>query len=238
MDSTIEKRIDILKIFFNHHKAEWPLMEKDKPTSTPRPAKPYLKMELNQLLDEGTIEEIDVVMFFYGTGGRKGEVQHGYWTDIIWERSIFTVTEKLTKKKLSKKKQKEDGWKTKDGEEGEIPLDPILMERLRRRRERYPGTRLIFPGKRGKPNCDLLAILKNLALRAGVNCGYCVNKHGLSCKDHPVCERVICHRFRKTFATLQHEQGVSTKTLRAGGGGASVGPSGGADWPTAIAFHG
>ena len=88
------------------------------------------------------------------------------------------------------------------------------MERLRKRRERYPGTLLIFPGLEGKPNCDILTIVKMLALKARVNCGQCENKHGLSCKDHPVCQRAICHRFRKNFATAQHEQGVSTKTLQ------------------------
>jgi integrase/recombinase XerD len=209
---TVEKRVDMLKIFFSHFEAKWPLKDKDKPTHTPSPAKPYLKAELNLLLQHGTVDEIDAVMFLYGTGGRKGEVQHAYWTDVNWERAIFCVTEKRTKKR-SKKTDAED-WRSKDGEEGEIPVDPILMERLHRRRERYPDSRLIFPGKRGKPNCDLLTIVKQLALKAGVNCGQCVNKHGHSCESAPCCERVICHRFRKSFATLQHEAGASTRTIQ------------------------
>jgi integrase len=57
--------------------------------------------------------------------------------------------------------------------------------------------------------------LKNLALRAGLNCGSCVNKVGQSCGEHPVCDRWELHKFRKTFATLHHESGVSARTLQA-----------------------
>jgi integrase/recombinase XerD len=210
-DYTVEKRVDMLRIFFNHFGAKWPLKEKDKPSHTPSPAKPYLDDELNLLLQHGTVDEIDVVMFLYGSGGRKGEVQHAHWTDINWERGIFIVTEKRAKKRNKKKRET---WKTKDGQEGEVPIDPVLMERLRKRRERYPDAKLIFPGKRGKPNCNLLDIVKNLALKAGVNCAECLNKHGLSCKDHPVCDRVICHRFRKNFASMQHHAGTDSRTIQ------------------------
>jgi integrase/recombinase XerD len=57
--------------------------------------------------------------------------------------------------------------------------------------------------------------LKRLTLRAGLNCGHCVNKKGLSCKKHPVCDNWELHKFRKSFATIHHESGVSARTLQA-----------------------
>ena len=101
---TVEKRVDMLKIFFNHYKAAWPLLDKDKPTHTPSPAKPYLVSELNLMLQHGTQDEVDLVLFLCGCGGRKGEVQHGQYTDINWERSIFLVTEKRPKKQNKKRR--------------------------------------------------------------------------------------------------------------------------------------
>jgi hypothetical protein len=60
-----------------------------------------------------------------------------------------------------------------------------------------------------------LAKLKPVALHAGLNCGHCTNKRGQSCIDKPVCNRWSLHKFRRTFATLHHESGVSARTLQA-----------------------
>jgi hypothetical protein len=46
---------------------------------------------------------------------------------------------------------------------------------------------LVFPGPKGKPNGHFLRVLQNLALRAGLNCGECVNKKGQSCNVKPIC---------------------------------------------------
>jgi integrase/recombinase XerD len=209
---TVFIRVKVLKIFLDQYKAEWPLLDKDMPTYTESPAKPYSDEHLNAMLAVGDVDEIDLLMFFYGCGGRNGEVKHGCYTDLNFERLIFNVTEKRAGKR-SKKKDELD-WKTKDEEEGEIPLDLVLMERMRARRARYPDAKFIFANKNGKPNKNLLTILKKLAFRAGINCGECLNKHGLCCKGHPTCQRVILHRLRKNFATMQHNAGVPTKKLQ------------------------
>jgi len=59
----------------------------------------------------------------------------------------------------------------------------------------------------------MLRIIKSLALRAGVNCGHCTNKAGKSCASHPVCRHVLLHKLRKTFATVMHESGASSRTI-------------------------
>jgi integrase/recombinase XerD len=57
-------------------------------------------------------------------------------------------------------------------------------------------------------------MLKELALRAGLNCGACVNKNGESCKDKACCDRWTLHRFRRTFATSRHREGASLLDLK------------------------
>jgi integrase len=106
------------------------------------------------------------------------------------------------------------GWTLKDYEERTIPLPTELMQDLKRRRQEHPDDRLLFPMQERKPEGHFLRRLKRLALKAGLNCGHCVNKKGLSCKKHPVCEAFELHRFRRTFATFHHQQGRSMKTLQ------------------------
>lgn len=60
----------------------------------------------------------------------------------------------------------------------------------------------------------MLRQLQNLAHKAGLNCGECVNKAGKSCIAHPVCQRWGLHKFRKTFATLHAEAGVAASTIQ------------------------
>lgn len=57
-------------------------------------------------------------------------------------------------------------------------------------------------------------MLKKLAFKAGLNCGECHNKAGKCCAEGPTCSRFILHRFRKTFATMHHEGGVSARTIQ------------------------
>ena len=47
-----------------------------------------------------------------------------------------------------------------------------------------------------------------------MNCGHCYNKNGKCCVTTPVCKRFELHRFRKTFATMHHEAGVSARTIQ------------------------
>jgi integrase/recombinase XerD len=57
-------------------------------------------------------------------------------------------------------------------------------------------------------------MVQKLAYRAGLNCGECVTKAGKSCVGHPVCPQWGLHKFRKTFATMHSEAGVSARTIQ------------------------
>lgn len=84
-------------------------------------------------------------------------------------------------------------WKTKDREEREIPLPDFLLRALQAR----AGTGLMFPTTAGKKDGHMLRKLQTLAKRAGLNPA----DFGL-------------HKFRKTYATLQHRDSVDARTIQ------------------------
>jgi integrase/recombinase XerD len=200
---TVANYSNFLKIFFNHHKVAWPLEKTDRVKFTEKVVSAYEPHEINVLLAAADQEESELIQFFLFTGARDQEVQYATWRDVNFTAKTFSVTEKL-----------DLGFSPKDKEEGEIPIPDSLIERLSARRRRHPNSRLIFPGKGGKPNGHFLRTLKQLALRAGMNCGHCYNKKGKCCATNPVCKRFELHRFRKTFATMHHEAGVSARTIQ------------------------
>jgi integrase/recombinase XerD len=86
-------------------------------------------------------------------------------------------------------------WTPKDYEEREIPLPDFLVAALKKHMLEIKGN-LIFPTKQGKPNGHMLRVLKALAQRAGL--------HG----------EFKLHKFRKSYATLQHRDGVDARTIQ------------------------
>jgi len=86
-------------------------------------------------------------------------------------------------------------WKPKDYEEREIPIPDFLVAALKQRLLTTKGS-LIFPQPEGKPDGHMLRKLKYLAKRAGL--------HG----------QFKLHKFRKTYATLQHRAGVDARTIQ------------------------
>lgn len=149
-------------------------------------------IELDVFFEHCTAEEKIQFMFFLYSGCREREVMHACWNDIDFRHRTYTVCPKP-----------ELGFRTKNGGVRLVPLSGTLMAAL----ESYRSTltaprRLVFVNKAGKPEGHFLYACKQVALRAGLNCGYCVNKQGLSCKTHPVCKEWSLHKFRRTWATM------------------------------------
>jgi integrase/recombinase XerD len=200
---TIRNRIDHLQIFFHRFKIPSLLTGNDLPKYTDKKVRAYNPLELGKLFGHATSDESDLLHFLLCTGAREQEAQFVCWSDVDLERQTYTVTEHL-----------DLGYRPKDKEEGTLPIPELLVETLKVRRRRYPHTRLIFPGKHGKPNGHALRTIKRLALRAGVNCGQCVNKARKSCATHPVCRHILLHKMRKTFASTLHHKGLPAQTLQ------------------------
>ncbi|RZU40028.1 tyrosine-type recombinase/integrase [Edaphobacter modestus] len=200
---TVRNRVDFFQIFLHHYGLPSLLIGKDLPQYTEKKVRAYNPSQLAKLFAEATQDEADLLHFFLCTGAREQEAQFVCWTDVDLELKTYTVTEHL-----------DLGYQPKDKEEGSLPIPDVLVRVLKARRERYPQTRLIFPGKGGKPNGHALRVIKRLALRAGVNCGQCRNKAGKSCATHPVCRQFVLHKLRKTFATTLHHKGLPAQTLQ------------------------
>jgi integrase/recombinase XerD len=200
---TVRNRIDHLQIFLHHFGLPSLLTGNDLPKYTDKKVRAYNPLELGKMFSHATQDESDLLHFLLCTGAREQEAQYVCWSDVDLERKTYTVTEHL-----------DLGYRPKDKEEGTLPIPNLLVDVLVSRRKRNPGKRLIFPGKHGKPNGHALRIVKRLALRAGVNCGQCVNKKGLSCSQHPVCRNFLLHKMRKTFASTLHHKGLPAQTLQ------------------------
>lgn len=149
------------------------------------------------MLEHATVDEADLLMFLLCTGVREAEAASACWTDIDLDAKVHKVTEHLNLDYIPK-----------DKEEGNVQLPDVLIERLRARRAWMPHSRLIFPKGNGMSNGHLLRIIKQLGLRAGANCGHCVNKRGLSCANHPVCSRWI----RRCCLNDQAERRLEART--------------------------
>ena len=199
---TLYNRVHNLNIFMHHFGLPSLLSKKDKPRFTEKKVRAYNQVELAKMFEAATEDEADLLYFLLCTGAREGDASFACWTDLDLVAKTYTVTEHL-----------DLGYRPKDKEEGSLPIPDLLVERMKARRKRYPKTRLIFE-KKAKPEGHMLRIIKDLALRAGVNCGECVNRKGKSCANFPVCKHVILHKARKTFATTVHNNGMPAKTVQ------------------------
>jgi integrase/recombinase XerD len=173
---------------------------------TEKKVKAYSIEELRALNAASTDEELQIWQFFLGTGFREDEVAHACDTDVDFKLKTLSVLEK-----------RQWNWKPKDKEERTVPIPDSLLELLKVRKAMHPDGWLIFPNIEGNPEGHFLRMLKERALAAGLNCGHCtgiLNGKTVSCKDTACCKHWILHRFRKTFATMHHANGVPARTIQ------------------------
>ena len=173
---------------------------------TEKKVKAYSVEELRALNAASTDEELQIWQFFLGTGFREDEVAHGCDTDVDFKMKTISVLEK-----------RQWNWKPKDKEERTVPIPDSLVELLKVRKRMHPDGWLIFPNTTGNPEGHFLRMLKQRALAAGLNCGHCtgtLNGKEVSCKGEACYQHWILHRFRKTFATMHHANGVPARTIQ------------------------
>jgi integrase len=181
---------------------EWPRFVKKK-------ARAFGEDELKRLFKSATPEEWILFQFLLSTGFREQEVSHAAYSDVNYNANTVSVT--------SKPKYK---FEPKDKEERSVRIPTHLTIALKERQRKNPRDFFIFPGAdRKKVEGHLLRVLKDRALKSGLNCGHCdgkVRKKIVPCSTHAVCTHWVLHRFRKTFATrwyLQCKDIRKVKTL-------------------------
>lgn len=174
----------------------------DKPKYDEKDVTAYNSDELAALFSAATPEERILFEFFLGTGFREQEVMYCTWANVDLRNRVVSVWSKP-----------ELGFRVKDKEERSVPVPDSLIASLAERKKRSTSM-LIFPGRNGSPDGHFLRTLQKLAFRAELNCGECVNKQGKRCSEHPVCSAWGLHKFRRTFATMHSEAGVSPPTIQ------------------------
>lgn len=227
---TMDTRINIVNFLLKKNDIKVRLPKDEMPIVEEEAAVPYSEEELEKLFAQTpaelknafgskvteppmTPEEFIRYKFFLGTGCRDKEVTFASWQDVDWAKGEYHIRKKL-----------DVGFTPKSHESRSVPLPKSLLKLLKERREKAQDKRWIFVNEEGRPDNHFLRKLKRIAKRAGLNCGQCkttltvgrYEKHQVevSCKDQPVCEHFILHRFRKTCATRWHNQNIPIRTIQ------------------------
>jgi len=201
-ERTIKNYCTDLVAFLRRYELHHRVKKSFIPKPTLKVVRVYPVEILQKMFAAANHEDRMLFQFFFGLGMREREVMFAAWQDIDFQRGIFHVTEK-----------KADGFTIKDKEERSIPIPSSLLESIRQRFDRRRHHRWIFPTERGQPDGHMLRRLQTLVLRVGMSCGDCRTKGGKSCRTAACCRSFGLHKFRRTFATIHHENGVSIRTL-------------------------
>jgi integrase/recombinase XerD len=129
-------------------------------------------------------------------------VMFACWDDIDFVHRTFTIRPKP-----------DLGFRTKNNRVRLVPLPQVMIDALKTYAVMV-GQRLIFVNSHGGAEGHFLYMCKQIAFKAGLNCGHCVNKKGLSCAEHPVCSKWNLHKFRRTHATLDMLNGMPMPLLQ------------------------
>ncbi len=162
----------------------------------------YTDSELSALFNHVTSARENLLFrVLIQTGVREQEAMHLEWTDIDPDRKILSL----------KSKVKKYGFRLKDFEERELPLNDDLLQRLLAYKKNHASDgSLIFP-KNGHPDGHMLRTLKRLVRSAALNCGECEGCLGKARE----CENWFLHKFRATYCTKLLRSGIDIRTVQA-----------------------
>lgn len=211
---TIETRVGVVYFMLKRNGVAARIPREDMPTVETEDAVPYSNEDLKKMFAVMNKEEEVRYKFFLGSACRDREVKYAAWSDIDFSKCTYTVRSKP-----------EAGFTVKNHESRTILLPKGLIDLLKERRKNHPDVRWIFAGESDAPGNHFLRRLKQIAKRAGINCGQCKTtiskwkrgkKHmiNVSCKTGPHCDKIYLHRFRKTAATRWMESGVPIRTVQ------------------------
>jgi len=206
---TINKRVTVVLSMVRHHDHDINMKRGDWPKTTEKNIEIYTDEEIEKFFAACTSDERLLFQVFLCTGFRDREVSHLFWSDIDYRLSKISVTAKL-----------EYNFKPKSYEARSVDVPRSLLDSLK---ERQKGSEnlLVFPSAPhptrksygGGLDGHMLEKCKEVAFRAGLNCGHCSGSYTIkrsktrkevlpySCKNDPRCERWYLHKWRHTYAS-------------------------------------
>lgn len=221
-------RFNVLFNLFSKSERKRLTLRTDGPVDYYTENDPY---ELKKFFTACNDEERLRFMFFLHTGAREKEVSYAGFRDLDLTNRTLRIDEKTYDGKAVR---------TKNRKGRTVPIPQILADALTKWRE-MPDDRfslidgprpkngerqLIFTNREGGPEGHFLYQLKQIAYRAGLNCGNCATGSyddffkiipgtERSCKETACCEQWTLHKFRRTWATFHLWNGVPITTLQA-----------------------
>ena len=206
---TINKRVTVVLNMVRHNDHDIKLKKGDWPKTTDKPIEVYTQEEMRKFFAACTDDERLLFQFFLCTGFRDQEVVHLMWPDIDYRLSKIRVTAKT-----------EYEFNPKSYEIRSVDVPQLLLDSLKKR-QKSSQTQLVFPSAQhptrkaygGGTDNHMLEKCKEIAFRAGLNCGHCTGTYTVkrsktkketlpySCKTDPRCERWYLHKWRHTYAS-------------------------------------
>lgn len=174
-----------------------------KPTSTKKSVKVYTLEELDTLFAAMKKQYHKVIFeLLQKTGLREREAMFLEWSDISFESGTLTLHVKP-----------EYGFDIKDRAERTVPIPAELAETLLAWRKKNPKGRFVIGNSKGKPNGEMLVMLKRIARNAGLNCGVCQTCIEGADTSQQECQRWTLKKFRSTYVTTMLRNGIDPRTL-------------------------
>jgi integrase len=211
---TINKRVIIMLNAMRSQGAVIEMNRGDWPKTIEKKVEIYQPEDLNRFFAACVPDERLLFQIFLGTGFREREVATLAWSDIHWKEGKIGVSAKQGM-----------GFTPKSYEERSVPVPMGLIAALRDRKK-HSSSLLVFPtsphhtrpdyGKGDNADGHFLELCKEIAFRAGLNCGHCKGeytvyvlnkgirskaKRAYQCGTSPRCGNWYLHKFRHTFAT-------------------------------------
>ncbi|HUB00083.1 MAG TPA: tyrosine-type recombinase/integrase [Terracidiphilus sp.] len=211
---TINRRVIIMLNAMRSQGAAIEMKKGDWPKTIDKKIEIYQPEELKAFFAACDPDERLIFHVFLCTGFREREVATLAWSDIHWKEGKLGVSAKPA-----------HDFTPKSYEERTVPVPMSLIAALRERKK-ASSSLLVFPtpphptrpdyGRGDNPDGHLLELCKEIALRAGVNCGHCKGEYTVyalskgvlgkvkrtyKCDKSPRCQNWYLHKFRHTFAT-------------------------------------
>lgn len=175
------------------------------PKATTRMAQHYSQDELRRFFAACDDRQRIQYQTLLVAGFRKKEFATLGWCDV-------------KAKSLAVSAKKEYKFKPKGKQERAVPVPAKLIAAIntlpRDSPLVFPTASSFRPGTGGRPHYGALLECKDIAFKAGLNCGRCHDKHGHSCAEYACCYGWTLHKFRHSFAINLVESGMNIKKIQ------------------------